>query len=180
MKQNKEVLSVIGSLALRVGLCLVGLCLSQSVFAAIEVTCLWGDCQTFGWNLRHESSLAQGQVRCMYEDCQTFGWHEFSFDGQVFKNYCEPGGCWVEGWSATDRKGRRVAKAMCHAGDEGQTDCLTYGWTVYRRRAIAAHVTCIENDCRRQGWKISAPYGPPQYALCKRDGCFVQGWYLYD
>ena len=156
-----------------------GVWFSHSALGAIDVSCIADSCLTEGWRLQDTNSLARGIVECMDGDCNANGWYETGFGGQTFEIYCAPRGCWVQGWEAEDRYGRLVASAQCRSGAEGETDCLTYGWTVRQNNSVVARMTCINNNCRENGWEISVRGRSPQVARCKPGGCFVEGWRLF-
>ena len=168
---------VIGSLVL-------ALYFSYSALAAVDVTCIGGDCLTQGWRWRHTETFAHGRVECMGKDCRTIGWYGTSVTGEYFESYCAFLGCWVQGWEVVNYSGQTVAQAWCHRGGvEGESDCLTYGWTVHPPgwpNQVLLSIHCIQNDCRKNGWEILERGRVfPQRAHCKPGGCLTEGWYLY-
>ncbi|MCB0364537.1 MAG: hypothetical protein H6624_06245 [Bdellovibrionaceae bacterium] len=164
---------------LRITTWLVFLLTAWSAQASIDVSCVAQDCFTEGWRMRDTKSLARASVECVDFDCRNKGWYETGFSGQTYLNRCLGGGCWVEGWEAVDLNGRVLAWATCHQGQEGESDCLTYGWTVRQVNGTTARLTCIDNNCRDKGWEIHLRGGAPQSVICKPGGCFVEGWRLY-
>lgn len=154
---------------------LVSLGFTISAQAAMDVTCVDGDCLTYGWDIADMASGRQSTIRCTDNDCVTAGWVGAINERPTGEIICKPRGCFSEGWRMFAINGAQTGEVVCRRGYGGVQDCLSYGWDTFTA-TMRYPTVCINDDCQNRGWESVAPGYPAQVIRCKMGGCFNSGW----
>lgn len=147
--------------------------------ANLDITCIFEDCLTEGWQSFDLRSGDSSLTVCRENDCNLNGWQNEYKERPVTEVYCKPEGCFDEGWRVYDsRSGNLVADVSCQSSF-ASSSCLQFGWTTYEP-GFGSYVTrCLNGDCQNLGWDVRVPGYAPQAVRCKRGGCFTIGWIVY-
>ena len=147
--------------------------------ANLDVSCIEGDCLTYGWENYDIRTRQFSTIECRQNDCQADGWSVVYKSSLATEVFCKPDGCFVEGWTVMDvRTSKVLADVSCQTSFEG-SDCLQFGW-VTQEPGRSSYVTrCVNGDCRNIGWDVRVPGYAPQPVRCKQGGCFTSGWIVY-
>jgi hypothetical protein len=153
--------------------------MGSSAWANLDISCVDGDCFSYGWITLDTRTNNESTVVCRDFDCLGNGWFTEYKNNLASEVFCKPDGCFNEGWTVYDpRSGRTVADVSCQTSF-ANSDCLQYGW-VTTEPGRGSYVTrCVNGDCRNIGWDVQVPGYAAQPVRCKQGGCFNSGWTVY-